>query len=193
MARQRSTGRKRRPRDTAAVALSQIDADRLSLKRRIDLIVAFLQLETNALLFDINAGADYALPAVTDDPIPLTLEATTGLNPPTLSGSTITIQSAGIYECTGGFGMDTGSAGNFVTVEGRFNTVKRGLIAGVRQAGGQGSIAVQPQATVIADCAVGDTFDFVATSTDVLAEIVAAISGGGCTQLEFDWDAFSLL
>jgi hypothetical protein len=163
------------------------------LSGRIDNIVTFLQLEDNLLVFDINAGVDYDLPIVADDPVPLTVEVTTGLNPPTISGSTITINSPGVYRLSGQFGMDTGSAGNIVTVEPRFNGVKGGLTAGVRQASGQGSIAVQSSAVITAAADIGDTFDFVATSTDINAEIVASISGGNCVQVEFDWDAIQAL
>ena len=194
MARQRNTGRKRRPRDTGAAVLSEASStliDLTVLTRRVDLIVAFLQLEQNLLGFDINAGADYALPAVTDDPVPLTDVGSTGLNPPTISGSTITINSPGLYALTGFFGMDTGSANNIVTVDPRHNSVKGGVSAGVRQAGGQGAIAVQSTAEHLIKCIVGDTFDFVATSTDVGAELVSGISGGTCSQIEFDWDAIS--
>jgi hypothetical protein len=158
------------------------------LSGRIDNIVSFLQLEQNLLIFDINGGLNYALPTVTDDPIPLTAEVTTGLNPPTISGSTITVNSPGLYRLSGSFGIDTGSAGNIVAIEPRFNGTKGGLTAGVRQASGQGSIAVQPNAVIVVAADVGDTFDFVATSTDALAEIIAVISGGTCAQLEFDWD-----
>jgi hypothetical protein len=127
------------------------------------------------------------LPAVTDDPVPLTSAGSVGLNPPTISGSTITINSPGRYQLVGYFGMDTGSANNIVTVEPRHNSVKGGVSAGVRQAGGQGAIAVQSAAEQIIQCDVGDTFDFVATSTDPGAEIVASISGGSCAQIDFDW------
>jgi hypothetical protein len=145
-------------------------------------IISFLQQEQNLLVFDINGGVDYPLPSVIDDPVPLTSAGTTGLNPPTISGTTITINSAGLYQLVCYFGMDTGSAGNFVTVDSRHNGVKGGVPAGVRQAGGQGSIAA---------CDVGDVFDFVATSTDPGAELVASISGGSCAQIEFDWDALN--
>ena len=162
-----------------------------TLEERVDNIVAFLQLEQNLLGFDINGGVDYPLPAVTDDPVPLTSVGSVGLNPPTISGSTITINSPGRYQLVGYFGMDTGSADNVVTVEPRHNSVKGGVAAGVRQAGGQGAIAVQSTAEHIIQCAVGDTFDFVATSTDPGAELVAAISGGSCAQIDFDWDALN--
>ena len=193
MAQNRASGRKRRPIDTAATAFSDIDSLLNSLNvltGRVDNITAFLQQEQNLLGFDINGGVDYPLPSVIDDPVPLTSAGTTGLNPPTISGTTITINSAGLYQLVCYFGMDTGSAGNFVTVESRHNGVKGGVPAGVRQAGGQGSIAVQSTAEGIVACDVGDVFDFVATSTDPGAELVASISGGSCAQIEFDWSAF---
>jgi hypothetical protein len=154
---------------------------------RIDLIVSYLQLVPNILVFDINGGVDYPLPNVTDDPVPLTQEVASGLNPPTIAGSVITIHAAGIYDASASFGMDTGSAGNIVSVAARVNGVPAGLVAGIRQAGGQGGLAVQPTAAVMFDAEVGDEIDFVATSTDLGAELIAPISGGSCSQISHDF------
>lgn len=194
MSGQRYTGRKRSPRDTIASEIntvSNVETRLANLTTRVDAIVAFLQLEQNLLGFNINGGVDYPLPSVIDDPVPLTSAGTTGLNPPTISGSTITINSPGLYQLLGFFGMDTGSANNIVTVDPRHNSVKGGLSAGVRQAGGQGAIAVQSTVEHLIKCAVGDTFDFVASSTDPGAELVASISGGSVVQIEFDWDSLN--
>jgi hypothetical protein len=173
-------------REQMSLYLNEIDA-------RVDQIVTFLKLETNAIGFDIVASFEVAnqfrIGANSDVLIDITSANSLGINPPTLAGDIITIHSPGIYEASLLVGMDTGSASNVVAcdiwIDGAPFT---GIPAGVEQAGGQGSIAVQSNAHTVFNAIDGTTVEFRASATDALANIRTLISGGLVTQLEYDWD-----
>jgi hypothetical protein len=168
-------------------------SDFKSLSRRIDLIVAFLQLEDNTLGLNIvpTAGDQFLIGANTDVLIDISSENTLGLFPPTLAANIVTIHSPGLYQAEMLVGMDTGSAGNAVLVEIWIDGVfSGGVPAGVEQAAGQGSIAVQSNAGHLFAAVNGTTVEFRASATDALANIRTLISGGYVGQIDHDWDAF---
>ena len=188
MAGQRNTGRKRRLRDTGAAAINQINADRVNLTERIDRIVAYLKLDPNILAFGV--GADPTWPIV-DGNVPIVFEGTTGLNPPTVVGDTIVINSGGLYEMSASFGIDIISGNNSATVRISINGVPSGVRAGVEFSGGQSAPITQSQVKDIKFLDIGDVVTFVFTELGVDSKLLLwQLSGGSVQQLQHDFDTF---
>ncbi|GAG12765.1 unnamed protein product [marine sediment metagenome] len=199
MAGQRNTGRKRRPRDTGAAAINQGESTLTdlialtlrvdTLEGRVDNIVTFLQLDPNVLAFGV--GEDPGPWIINNGDIPVVSQGTSGLNPPTIVGDAIQINSAGFYDIICQFGIDIISGNNTVIIQPQVNAVDAGLTAGVEFSGGQAAPIIQPQARVTQLFAVGDLVTFVASELGTAdKELYWNISGGTAVQTAFDWDAF---
>lgn len=192
MSRQRYTGRKRKPRDTIASEINTTSSTEVKLDvltGRVDNIAAYLKLDPNILAFGV--GEDPGPWIMNNGLVPLTDAGTSGLNPPTIAGDTITIQSPGLYDVSASFGIDIVSGNNSAFVELQVNGVQKGIVAGVEFSGGQAAPIIQPQAKDIGWLLAGDQITFVATETGTDDKLLYwNISGGSCAQLQFDFDAF---
>ena len=168
---------------------AQIAAALNELDTRVDIIIAFLQLEPNVLTFGVGADPDWT---IVNGDIPIVALGSSGGSPPTVVGDAIVINSPGFYDITCQFGIDIVAGNNTVTVQPQVNAVDAGLIAGVEFSGGQAAPINQPQARIAAKLAAGDLVTFVATELGTADKLILwNISGGTAVQSDFDFDALN--
>jgi hypothetical protein len=170
-------------------ALNDLDARVDAVDARVDGIVTFLQLAPNILAFGVGVNPTWD---IVNGNIPLVSAGTDGLNPPTIVGDTIIINSAGVYDINASFGVDIVSSNNTVVIEIEVNGTPEGISAGVEFSGGQAAPISQPQTRDVSILAAGDVITFVAlelgTSTKLL---LWELSGGTVTQIAHDWGSFA--
>ncbi|GAH02723.1 unnamed protein product, partial [marine sediment metagenome] len=157
-----------------------------------DVIVAFLKLDPNVLLFGV--GEDPGPWIIADGLVPLVDSGSIGPNPPTVAADVITINSPGFYDITAAFGIDISSGGNTVIVDTFINGSSAfGITAGVEFSGGQSAPVIQPQTRVYRHLDAGDTVTFVATELGTDDKLLYwNLSGGTVVQTAYDFEAFDL-
>jgi hypothetical protein len=159
------------------------------LNRRIDLIVAFLQLDPNVLSFGIGVDPNWT---INNGTVPIVDEGTSGNNPPTIAANAITINSPGFYDLVAVFGVDIVSSNNTAIIHIEVNSVEAGIAAGVEFSGGQAAPINQPTARIYAHFDVGDVITFIATELGTADKLLLwNLSGGTAIQTAFDWEAIN--
>jgi hypothetical protein len=159
------------------------------LRSDVDIIIQYLKLQPNILAFGVGVDPEWI---IANGDVPLVSVGTDGLNPPTVVGDTIVINSPGTYEINASFGIDIGSGGNTVTVEININGTPVGMQAGVEFSGGQAAPINQPQARDVSVLAAGDIITFVALELGTDTKLLLwGISGGTVTQMQHDFDALN--
>ena len=152
-------------------------------------LITFLQLDPNVITYGVGVDPDWT---INNGLVPLVLEGSSGLNPPTISADTITINSPGFYDIVAVFGVDIVSSNNTVIIHIEVNSVEAGIAAGVEFSGGQSAPINQPQARVYAHFDAGDEVTFVATELGTADKLLLWIlSGGSAVQTAFDWEAIN--
>jgi hypothetical protein len=159
------------------------------LEGRVDLIVAFLQLDPNVLAFGLGVDPNWT---INNGLVPVVTEGSTGANPPTIATDIITINSPGFYDVVAVFGVDIISSNNTVLIHIEVNSVETGIAAGVEFSGGQSAPINQATARVYAHFDAGDEITFVATELGTADKLLLwTLSGGTAVQTAFDWEAIN--
>jgi hypothetical protein len=149
-------------------------------------IIDYLKLDPNILAFGVGADPDWI---IANGNVPVILSGTSGLNPPTIVGDTIVINSPGLYDISASFGIDIISGNNTATIKISINGTPGGIVAGVEFSGGQAAPITQPLARDMLKLLSGDVITFVATELGVDDKLLLwQLSGGTVQQLQYDFD-----